>query len=164
MKCTVTGCVEARRNAHSRFCEKHSEHRHTIESFQRHRGVRVYLAGPIFGASDDDVHVWREEAKRELAWATVLDPSDRDFRGMEDVHASEIVETDLASIVCSDWVLVYAERPSWGTAMEVLFAHQLGRRVVVVCPGSVSPWLCAHSEAIVKSVKDACAVIRGVAP
>lgn len=116
--------------------------------------MRVYLGGPINGCTDDEATGWREAAKAVLArrgydWR---DPMDRDYRGreLEPGVATEIVDGDCADILDSDVLLMNAPRPSWGTAMEILFGAQYGRRVIVVHPeGTVpSPWVIEHADEI----------------
>lgn len=73
----------------------------------------------------------------------------------------QIVHGDLLDILACRSVLVWAEQASWGTAMEVVYAHQLGTPVVAVVPdGRVSPWLRFHSDAIVGSLEEAVAWIN----
>ncbi len=85
----------------------------------------------------------------------------RDYRGVEDQNVDAIVRGDLVDVIESDVILANAARPSWGTAMEVFFAHSIGRPVVaVVGDGPVSPWLRHHSGHIVRSLPDACSLIR----
>lgn len=103
--------------------------------------MRVYLAGPINGCTDEEAKGWRELVKASLPHLQFLDPMDRDYRGKEEEHASLIVEQDLAGIEASDVVLVNAIRPTWGTAMETWQAGLWGKRVVVIAAEPVSPWL-----------------------
>lgn len=77
----------------------------------------TYLCGGINGLSDEDCKNWREDAKAKLV-TEHLDPMRRDYRGKEDESFHEIVLGDLDDIVKSDFVLVNATRPSWGTAPE----------------------------------------------
>lgn len=118
----------------------------------------VYLCGPINGCSDADARDWREWAKAHLKTDT-LDPMDRDYRGREaEVGAViEIVENDKMDIEQSDCVLLYYERPSVGTSMEVLYAWMKGRAVVLVDKSDkpLSPWLKYHSNIIFSSLKEA---------
>lgn len=90
----------------------------------------VYLAGPINGCSDQQAIGWRAEAKRLLPCVLVLDPMDRDYRGRESDCAAEIIHGDKQSIAACTALLVNANRPSWGTAMEIMFAYQLCKRIV----------------------------------
>jgi hypothetical protein len=117
----------------------------------------VYLCGAINGCSDSEANDWRTTAKNGLAgWFDFLDPMRRDYRGKEDESVEEIVRGDYIDIINSDYVLVAADRPSWGTAMECLYAAQQKKHVVVVCGQErVSPWLRKHSTALVRTLDDA---------
>lgn len=107
--------------------------------------MRVYLCGGINGLSDDQCNIWRTAAKELLNKAEVVDPMARDYRGHEDQNVEQIVQGDLADIASCDVVLVNATRPSWGTAMEIVYAHQRGKLVVAFTEGArVSPWLRYH--------------------
>lgn len=108
----------------------------------------VYLCGGINGLSDADAKDWREHAKSRLT--RTLDPMRRDYRGIEAQNVAEIVGWDLRDIREADCVLANCARPSWGTAMEIFFAHSIGRPVFSVVPsGAVSPWLAYHSTVCV---------------
>ncbi len=117
----------------------------------------VYLCGGINALSDADATDWREEMKHVLGDCYLfLDPMRRDYRGREAECVNEIVDGDLVDVINSNIILVNAVRPSWGTAMEVLFAAQLGKCVVTMCPSDKpSPWLVRHSDIIVQSWDDA---------
>lgn len=79
----------------------------------------------------------------------------RDYRGREADSYREIVELDKLDIKECDIVLANCPKPSVGTSMEILLAWQLGRPVVAVVDGSVSPWLRYHTTRICGSVKEA---------
>ena len=117
---------------------------------------KVYLCGPINGRSDDDCNGWREQAKQRLA--DTLDPMDRDYRGreLEPGIAAEIVENDKNDITLCDVLLVYFDKPSVGTSMEIYFAWQLGKRIVLVDKSDkpLSPWLVYHCPTIAKSLEN----------
>jgi nucleoside 2-deoxyribosyltransferase len=124
--------------------------------------TRVYLCGPINGRSDSDCIGWRQEFI--AAWpGECVDPMRRDYRGREQAAgvAAEIVEADLSDIDKGEAVVVYFDRPSVGTAMEVFYAHRAGKRVVVIDKSGepLSPWLVYHSHAIVASVREAVAAL-----
>lgn len=122
--------------------------------------MTTYLCGGINGLSDADCRDWREVAKTQLVGAT-LDPMRRDYRGKEDDSVREIVEGDIADIRASDVVLVNATRASWGTAMEVFFAHSIGKRVVAwVGDARISPWLRYHCVSVHVSFADAVAAVN----
>lgn len=106
--------------------------------------MKVYLCGGINGLTDDEAKTWREVAKVELARHGIdtLDPMRRDYRGREDDNVWDIVKGDIEDIKQSDIVLAMCERPSWGTGMEIKYAHEVHVPVVsVVGTGPVSPWL-----------------------
>ncbi len=122
----------------------------------------VYLAGPMNGRPDSEVFDWRREAAKELAGFTVLDPSRRDYRGVEASNVAKIVEEDKRDIDNADIVLAYAVTPSVGTSMEVLYAfsNQLKKFVVVVGAPGASPWLLYHSDVAVGSLSEALQAVK----
>lgn len=120
----------------------------------------MYLAGGINGLSDAACKDWRAQAK-ELLGVETLDPMVRDYRGREDNCMNEIVEGDKMDILNCDCLLVNAERPSWGTAMEVHFASDHGIPVFAFCPSEhPSPWLQYHSTSVEHTLEDAVACLK----
>ena len=113
--------------------------------------VRAYLCGPINGRSDSDCKDWRAWADERLL-CTTINPMDRDYRGRETELGiiTTIVEGDKEDVASADFILVYFDQPSIGTAMECLFAWQLGKSVIVtnVSGKVLSPWLAYHSHAV----------------
>lgn len=110
----------------------------------------VYLAGPINGCTDAEMFDWREDMEARLYGLEILSPADRDYRGKEDESVQEIVEADKADIDASDIVIAYCPKPSVGTSMEVLYAWERGKYVIVYAPpgAPVSPWLRYHASAV----------------
>jgi len=126
----------------------------------------VYLAGPIYGCTDEECKGWRAEARRMLEQTfDIIDPMDFDCRGREDLLAVEIVQNDIFRLGVADIVLVNATRPSWGTAMEVAYANQ-GEKVVVAFTGSekVSPWLRRHATECFQTLEQACLELTNFPP
>lgn len=121
--------------------------------------MRVYLAGPIFGCTDAEANDWRDEAKRRLYGCEVVNPMVRDYRGGEIGAAPAIVEQDKADILTCDVVLAHCARPSWGTAMEIHFAHSQGIPVVVVAKNPWSPWLVYHAREMHEWLITACSAV-----
>ncbi len=120
----------------------------------------TYLCGGIFGLQDTDIRCWRATAKQQLH-GSVIDPLDHDYRGKEDQHVDRIVSNDLDAIRWSDGLLVNAQRPSWGTAMELVYAKQWQKYIVAFTgPGQISPWLRWHCSRIVPTLKEAIDVIN----
>jgi nucleoside 2-deoxyribosyltransferase len=115
----------------------------------------IYLCGPINGRSDDDCKTWRSAVSARFA--DTLDPMRRDYRGKEAESFREIVELDKIDVASCDVVLVYFDKPSVGTSMEMLYAWERGKRIVLVdrSAAPLSPWLRYHSHAVFKSLDEA---------
>lgn len=122
----------------------------------------IYLCGPINGRTDEDARGWRELVKDRWNGAC-LDPMRRDYRGreLEPGIAAEIVAGDIEDIQVCDAVLVFFDKPSVGTSMEVFYAHSIGKPVVVVDASDkpLSPWLIHHATQVTKHVSVALACI-----
>jgi nucleoside 2-deoxyribosyltransferase len=124
----------------------------------------IYLCGPINGRTTEDATNWRELVKT-LWEGKCLDPMRRDYRGreLEPGIAAEIVAGDIEDIQNSAAILVFFDKPSVGTAMEVFYAkHVLSKPVVVIDASDkpLSPWLLHHSDSQVKAVANALEEIR----
>lgn len=116
--------------------------------------MKVYLGGPINGCTDEEANGWRSLVKQvldEAGWAWI-DPMDRDYRGREldPGIAAEIVELDKEDIDACDVLLMNCPKPSYGTAMEILYGWGRGKPVLVTLPeGSTpSPWIVYHATAV----------------
>lgn len=124
----------------------------------------IYLCGPINGRTDDEATSWRELAKKRWDGA-VIDPMRRDYRGreLEPGIAAEIVAGDIEDIQRCDALLVYFDRPSVGTAMEVFYAKHVLKKPVVVIDASdkpLSPWLIHHADEVTRHLSVALAAIN----
>jgi nucleoside 2-deoxyribosyltransferase len=119
----------------------------------------VYLAGPIYDCDDTCVE-WRETVARILRSKKImtLSPMNRDYRGREHVPLIQklIVEKDKKDIMMSDTLLALCEQPSFGTAMEILFAWSLQKQIVVVSSYG-SPWIKYHASVMFKTLDEAIA-------
>ena len=127
--------------------------------------ARIYLCGGINGLSDADCRTWRERAAELLPEHEVVDPMRRDYRGQEAGNAANIVLADLDDIETCDAVIVNATRPSWGTAMEIVYADQYEVPVFAFLgkdPHFASPWLTYHCRAVVETIEQAAAAIRAL--
>lgn len=122
----------------------------------------VYLCGPISGRLDADCNDWRSKAKLLLENVQTLDPMRHDYRGNEDAKYLEIIENDKADIDASDALLVYFDKPSFGTAMEIYYAADQGKRVVAVNASGkpTSPWVTGHVYSVFESIEDGCKCLR----
>jgi len=116
----------------------------------------VYLAGPINGCTDAEANGWRDQFITDNPGHTYLDPMVRDYRGREAECVAEIVEGDKDDIDGADLVVAYCWQVSWGTGMEIFYAHSQGIPVVAVVPEGmrVSPWLRYHTVAVVPTLSD----------
>jgi hypothetical protein len=128
--------------------------------FWKRRGV--YLCGPINGRSDDDCKGWREYVKERVP--NTVDPMARDYRGreLEPGIAAEIVEKDKwLDILWSNALIVYYDKPSVGTTMEVFLAWLLGIRILLVDKSGkpLSPWLIYHAKEIYTTLDEAIAAL-----
>lgn len=121
----------------------------------------IYLCGPINGCTDEQCKDWRELVKTNWE-GQCLDPMRRDYRGKEDQSVNEIVEFDKIDVMNSDVILVNYDKPSIGTSMEILYAWERGKLIVVVAAEGtkISPWMRYHSHEIVHHFGDALAFIR----
>jgi nucleoside 2-deoxyribosyltransferase len=123
----------------------------------------IYLCGPINGRTTEDATNWRELVKSR--WnGKCLDPMRRDYRGreLEPGIAAEIVAGDIEDIQNSDAVLVFFDKPSVGTSMEIFYAkHVLGKPVVLIDAQDkpLSPWLLHHTDDQTKHISSALAFI-----
>ena len=110
---------------------------------------RVYLSGPIYGTTDQE-QSWRRQAAKLLGKAyDVLDPMRRDYRNIRynTVNSRDIIRHDLEEVDHCHVVLANCERPGWGTAMEIFYAHMKGKPVLFFTSNkNPSPWLLAHAR------------------
>lgn len=127
-----------------------------MTNVREHHLPSLYLCGPINGCTDEECKDWR--AYVTAAWpGKCIDPMVRDYRGREAEAYREIVEMDKIDVANAGIILVNYDKPSVGTSMEILFAWQLGKRVIVVCRSDavISPWLRYHAHHIVHSFDEA---------
>jgi nucleoside 2-deoxyribosyltransferase len=126
--------------------------------------MKIYLAGPIFGRVDSQCRVWREWFIENSGF-DCLNPMCRDYRGMEDANVSEIVELDKKDIDSCDVIVVMYDKPSVGTSMEVLYAWERKKPVIVINNSdqlTLSPWLVYHAAKIVKTLQEAVNAIKNL--
>lgn len=132
----------------------------------------IYLAGPINGCTDSECKDWREWVKQRWP-GTCLDPMLRDARDktMTQELAAEIVLADLADIRAADAILVYWDRPSVGTSMEIFYAAfclpgagVFGSKPVFLINASgkpiESPWLLHYASYITEGPMPTEAMLR----
>ena len=137
-------------------------------------GRVIYLAGAISGVTVEEATKWRQTAGDILMAAGygVFNPTDdKDLThpaaNTELYTAEAIVETDLAMIQRSDIILAEASRtdvPYWGTAMEIRYAYEHGKQIVVWGAKKPSYWLQYHATRIFETLDGALGFIVQVWP
>lgn len=142
----------------------------------------VYLAGPISQVSHDEASTWRAVVAGELDKLGIdsLDPLRGKHRFLahkpagdveytarnHGITPQQIVIRDKADIRKSDLVLVnfldVAKRGLmvFGSTMEISYAADQGKPVIIVTNDCASPWLTYHSIRIVPTLEEAIAVIH----
>ena len=129
--------------------------------------LTVYLGGPINGRSDEDCIDWREKVIKSLPQVNARNPMDRDYRGkeLEPGVDAEIVENDKLDIMQSEIVMIYFDQPSVGTSMEIMYAFERSKYILLVDASEkkLSPWLTYHASMIVSGLDEAIDVIRKAA-
>lgn len=122
---------------------------------------KLYLCGPIHGLSDAECNNWRKYVTAKWSGG-VIDPMRRDARGRmhEPGVAKEVVEADKADILEASAVIVYYAFPSVGTSMEILFAWEQHKPIIVVNASmqydkDLSLWLQYHATVIVTGLDPA---------
>ena len=90
-----------------------------------------------------------------------IDPMIRDYRGKTNENFKKIVEEDKGFIDGCDIILVNHIKPSTGTSMEILYAWERKKHVVIISQNDdVSPWLIYHSDKICRSLDEAIDYIK----
>lgn len=113
--------------------------------------LRLYLSGPIDGCSDEQMMGWRNYLKKQYPQYRYHDPCRRDYRNTHEGNEKDIVELDKFDITSSNILLAYYEKISSGTMMEIPYAFNLGKLVIVVNGTGkpfVSPWVVYHSTRV----------------
>ena len=129
--------------------------------------VTIYLSGGIKDLTDEQAYGWRKGVVEHYKGydVRILVPTRLQYRPDMDIHAAclWLTKRDKVAILDSDIVLAYCPRPSWGTAMEIIYAQEHGKWVITVCDDpEPSPWLMAHSDAIVGTFKEAYSEVKKV--
>ena len=129
------------------------------------RPVKVYLCGPIANRSDDEAITWRNECSRLLPFCVLLDPMQRDYRDCVTGNERELVHLDKMAIRACDVLLYNCWDVSFGSAMELFYAHSIGKVTITVTDKyAENPWLIAHSLAMCDVMKKVPTIIRRMFP
>ena len=129
------------------------------------RPVKVYLCGPISNRTDSEAMSWRKDCNRLLPFCVLLDPMLRDYRNNITGNERELVHLDKMAIKVCDVLLYHCWDVSFGSAMELHYAHSIGKVTITVTDKfSDNPWLIAHSLAMCDSLNKVPAIIRRMFP
>jgi hypothetical protein len=133
--------------------------------------MRLYLAGPIFGCTDFEIHAWRHRLKRKFdkrynpeSQFEVLDPMERDYAGRYDQNYEELVEWDIQRLRSSQFVICNAHKPSFGTPMELWDARLHGIPILLIRQPPINPWLRFVSTILVEDVTSAIDFLETLRP
>lgn len=132
--------------------------------------VKIYLAGAMSGLTLKEQLEWRKEfislVQKSYGYinprkiARFFNPPEY-YNYENKLHKSEreVFEFDLYNLRQSDIVVVNFNNPnSIGTAMELMYAKQLGKPVVGISTGSgnnLHPWLIECTTRMCTSLKEA---------
>lgn len=104
-------------------------------------------ASKLLGKKFDVLHAMRGREKRE----TFTDPRIAVARDLSDIRSSDI-------LLVND---TFTEFSMIGSSMEIFFAHQLGKPVILFGEGHINDyWLNYHSHFRAKTLEDACAMLN----
>jgi hypothetical protein len=113
---------------------------------------QIYLTGDVVESSDlaglaDAEPDWRSRALSKLQryGMRVINPIVG--VGATDETLERRVRRALDMIDQADAVLANLQKPSYGTPMEIFYAHRRGKMVAVVGQSPYSPWVLSHSNA-----------------
>ena len=114
--------------------------------------IKLYLAGTIY--TDEPGKSWKQRFIQEL------DSSLYEFFDPDPVNEPEsyMVARDKAEITNCDIFVAYIERPSFGTAMEIMYASMLQTKPILIINPNTSLfndlWVSYHAHLICLDVKD----------
>jgi len=124
----------------------------------------IYLAGPISGCNDKQIHEWRNNIKeRYCSKFKFIDPAEKLIsRAIPNNHvAYQIVKDDLESIKNADAILVNMWKESIGSSTGVVHAKKYGKPVVIVDINHIqSTTLSFYADAVFHSINAAMDQIR----
>lgn len=129
--------------------------------------MKVLVCGSIgFGGLSEIREIQSLLRKEGFAVLDHISEKGMDYSGIEDFRdkkdlAQEIVNHDLDFVRKSDVIVALLNRPSYGTAIEIFVAKELGKKVVFLSERQVpTPWPIAFSNSVVKTKKELISTLR----
>ncbi len=121
--------------------------------------LRVYLAGPIRGCSEEQQTWWRKEVKERLN-------REFEFEDPTDWADDKGIPLEIAKLEACDIVLANMWKESIGTTLGIVRARQQGKPVVLIDPNRISNAILdtlVLPETHVHSIDEACMRVRKLA-
>lgn len=126
--------------------------------------LSIYQCGPMAGCTDEEMHGWREQLKKDYPEVNWLDPCNRSYKLQQ---FRKLVDDDIADIAAADYILAYYWKTGSGSAMELAYNYYVARKPsVVVVPEFkvVSPWVRYHADYLVETFEHAMKIILNEEP
>ncbi len=123
------------------------------------RKLRVYLAGPITGCTDEQAKWWREEVKSRLSHQF-------EFEDPTDWADERPIPLEIEKIQACDIVLANMWKESIGTTVGIIRANEQGKPVVLVDPNHMNNAILQsllQPEKPVRSIEEACRRLQEIA-
>jgi len=122
---------------------------------------QIYLTGDVIestdfaGLVDNPEPDWRTRALSKLQRYGMRVVNPIVGVGASDQALESRVRRALDLIDQADAVLANLKKPSYGTPMEIFYAHRRGKIVAVVGQSPFSPWVLSHSNARFENIEQA---------
>lgn len=124
---------------------------------------KAFISGPILGMEDNQGYRDKITSILEKLGYEVVDPWLRERRLCKNdaecwwrhVPMNGFIQRDLNDAELCDLMIVYLPRLSAGACMELFYAKRKGKKVIVISDmSSLSPWILAHSDIVVREFGD----------
>jgi len=124
---------------------------------------KAFISGPIQGMeTKQHYRKFISEICKNCGLEPV-DPWEREkilYRGTEsdwwvNVPVKDFIRRDLEDIENCEVLIAYLPKLSAGTCMELFYAKLKGKKTICICQlENPSPWIIAHSDIIIKHIKE----------
>lgn len=130
-------------------------------------GLKVFVCGSVgYGGKEEILRL--QEALRSAGYHVVDQFEGADYSGVSDFRGEpelcrEIVLRDIEKCREADVVVLLADRPSFGAAVEALFSALRGKPVIAYCPREArSPWPLYIAQRVVRSMDELLSALKDV--